>query len=234
MGGLNSGRFGRRSDSLLDSDCIRVRLSELRRAGLLSPAIDACVRASPRLPIEVELNGDDASEFRVRLSIGTNTGPMSWVIQREGPHVPAAKWLSETSLFVRLATTRPTYGGLRYWFVCPRSGCRRRCEVLYRPKGCNARAFACRECYHVKYVSQRLGAGYRAERHAERFMRRLAVGPSGAFQRPPGMHVRTYARLLAEVERFVDAAWELQPLGRYVMRLSQGSLGFEQNLSKSE
>ena len=40
---------------------------------------------------------------------------------------------------VRLTTTTPHYGGKRWWFICPSSGCGRRVGVLYSGK-----AFACR------------------------------------------------------------------------------------------
>lgn len=212
MGGLNSGRFGRRSASLLDSECIRVRLSDLRRAGLISSRSGVRLRATPSLPVEVELNGDDRHDLRARLSIGTDTGPSSWIVRREGPHVPPADWLSDTSLFVRLTTTRPTYGGTRYWFVCPRRDCGRRCEALYHPKGCNARAFACRRCHGVRYFSQRIGAPRRAERRADRCVRRLVSNTQGDFQRPRGMHRATYTRLIGERTRFVNLAWATSSL----------------------
>src|SRR5882724_619324 len=35
------------------------------------------------------------------------------------------------SLNVKLTTTQPYYGGTRYWFVCPRTGCGRRIAKLY-------------------------------------------------------------------------------------------------------
>lgn len=221
MGGLNSGRFGRRSSSLLESDCIPVRISELRRAGIISSRADARIGATSHLPVEVELNGDDHQELRARLSIGTDTGQSSWIVPREGPHVPPAEWLSDTSLFVRLTTTRPTYGGARYWFVCPRRECARKCEVLYRPRGCNARAFACRQCHSIRYVSQRLSSGYRAERRAEKLLRRAIVGPDGWVQRPRGMHRRTYAALLSELEYHVERAWASQPLGHMLRGLDR-------------
>ena len=222
MGGLNSGRSGRRSYALLDSDCVRVRFSDLRRAGLIPSRAYARLGVTPHVPIEVELNGDDSHRLRARMSIGTDTGPSSWIVPREGPHVPPAEWLSEASLFVGLTTTRPTYGGARYWFVCPRQDCGCRCEALYRPRGCNARAFACRSCYRVKYISQRLGAGYRAERRAERLMKSLIVGADGRLQRPSGMHRRTFARACRQVEELTRSAWARQPIGRYLVRLASG------------
>lgn len=60
---------------------------------------------------------------------------------------------------IYLTTTPCTYGGERYWFVCPAvvngKSCNRRVGVLYKPKyGCPY--FACRHCYNLTYESSNL------------------------------------------------------------------------------
>jgi hypothetical protein len=56
---------------------------------------------------------------------------------------------------VRLTTTRPRFGGLRWWFVCPLivggRPCERRVGKLYLPPG--ARYYGCRRCYGLTYKS---------------------------------------------------------------------------------
>jgi hypothetical protein len=56
---------------------------------------------------------------------------------------------------VRLTTTRPPFGGLRWWFVCPlvKGGvaCGRRVCKLYLPP--DARYFGCRRCHELTYTS---------------------------------------------------------------------------------
>ena len=56
---------------------------------------------------------------------------------------------------VRLVTTRPTYGGLRWWFVCPlrrpEGGPARRAGKLYLPPG--GRYFGSRDAYTLTYTS---------------------------------------------------------------------------------
>jgi hypothetical protein len=56
---------------------------------------------------------------------------------------------------LRLTTTRPRFGGLRWWFVCPLvvSGraCGRRVAKLYLPPG--GRFFGCRHCHDLTYTS---------------------------------------------------------------------------------
>ena len=56
---------------------------------------------------------------------------------------------------VRLQTTRPYFGGQRWWFTCPLfvNGfkCDRRVRKLYLPP--SARYFGCRHCYNLTYRS---------------------------------------------------------------------------------
>jgi hypothetical protein len=58
---------------------------------------------------------------------------------------------------IALNSTRPFFGGLRHWFVCPLSGdhgrCNQRSRVLYIPPG--ASLFGCRACYDLTYQSCR-------------------------------------------------------------------------------
>jgi hypothetical protein len=56
---------------------------------------------------------------------------------------------------VRLTTTRPHFGGLRWWFLCPLLAdgwpCLRRVGKLYLPPG--AWYFGCRQCHDLTYTS---------------------------------------------------------------------------------
>ena len=56
---------------------------------------------------------------------------------------------------VPLVTTRPRFGGLRWWFVCPLvvggRPCGRRAGKLYLPPG--GRYFGCRRCHELTYES---------------------------------------------------------------------------------
>ena len=51
---------------------------------------------------------------------------------------------------VQITTTRPNYGGERYWFVCPRCG--RIVASLYGDK-----YFLCRHCQNLTYKTQQIG-----------------------------------------------------------------------------
>lgn len=56
---------------------------------------------------------------------------------------------------IQLVTTRPRFGGLRWWFICPLvihgKPCARRVGKLYLPPG--GRYFGCRHCYNLTYTS---------------------------------------------------------------------------------
>jgi hypothetical protein len=53
---------------------------------------------------------------------------------------------------VGLTTTPCRFGGVRYWFICPLSGCERRVGKLYKASGGNY--FGCRHCYDLSYESR--------------------------------------------------------------------------------
>jgi hypothetical protein len=54
---------------------------------------------------------------------------------------------------IALTRTRPNFGGLRWWFLCPGSEqpCGRRCHKLYLPAG--GVGFACCLCHGLVYSS---------------------------------------------------------------------------------
>ncbi|MBY0231036.1 MAG: hypothetical protein K2W96_17255 [Gemmataceae bacterium] len=65
------------------------------------------------------------------------------------------KEIGSEDYFVGLTTTRPNYGGLRWWFVCPLVvrgvPCERRAAKLHLPP--RARYFGCRQCHGLTYTS---------------------------------------------------------------------------------
>jgi hypothetical protein len=50
---------------------------------------------------------------------------------------------------IKLDRTSPNYGGVRWWFICPRCG--RRVTLLHRPS--HTYYFFCRYCYDLTYSS---------------------------------------------------------------------------------
>jgi len=101
---------------------------------------------------------------------------------------------------IHLTRTPCHCGNARPWFLCP--VCHRRVGLLYLRGG----RFACRRCQHVAYAvqsSDRLDALWRRQAKIEN---RLGEH----WQRPKGMRLRTYDRLMAalvDCEERRDAAF---------------------------
>ena len=107
---------------------------------------------------------------------------------------------------VRLAWTDCTLGGRRAWLLCPARGCGRRVALLYIG---GSGIFACRHCYKLAYASQWETTDDRAARRADRIRDRLGWEAgilNGEGDKPKGMHWRTFERLHAEHNDFVNAS----------------------------
>jgi hypothetical protein len=95
---------------------------------------------------------------------------------------------------VYLATTRPHFGGLRWWFLCPHLN--RRVRKLYLPLG--GRHFWSRRAYRLAYASQRETVHDRAMRRARKLYLRLGGDPADDTypHKPTRMRWITYNRLM--------------------------------------
>jgi hypothetical protein len=93
-----------------------------------------------------------------------------------------------------LATSRPPFGGLRWWFVCPREN--RRVRKLHVALG--GRHFWSRRAYELAYASQRETKYDRALRRARKLRLRLGGDPADDEypDKPPRMRWATYNRLM--------------------------------------
>ena len=89
-----------------------------------------------------------------------------------------------------VATSRPPFGGLRWWFVCPHLN--RRVRKLYLPLG--GRHFWSRRAYELAYASQRETKYDRALRRARK---QIDDKIFLATSRPPfgGLHGGSCARI---------------------------------------
>ena len=101
---------------------------------------------------------------------------------------------------VPITWTPCALGGRRPWFCCEarRNGsyCGRRVALLYSTGG----GFACRHCHDLSYQSQSETPRLRSIRRVREIRMRLGAGFSFAEpfpDKPPGMHWKTYGRLLA-------------------------------------
>jgi hypothetical protein len=103
---------------------------------------------------------------------------------------------------VWLTTTRPQFGGSRYWFLCPSTG--RRAAKLYLPLG--GHRFLSRAAYRLGYASQPETIGDRLTRKARKIIRRMGFDPNEweVPPKPKRMRWRTYERLVERIETIVS------------------------------
>lgn len=194
MGGFGSGSF-RRSSRLTSRHFSSIDVAVVRRSGVLAGLPERCRVESSQL-IDLEIVATDGG-YTFRVVLGSNTG---YGFDTIGPVLDRRFWLSRDSMFVQLVSSAPHFGGVRYWFLCPRPTCRRRCRVLYREKRTNARALACRRCYPFVYATQRMSPKARNQRRIDRIASQLVVAPDGRISRPKWMRQRKYDRLVATIE----------------------------------
>ena len=128
-------------------------------------------------------------------------------LQRNGPLIPGMNAVTLAHggkrYAVALEWTSCNYGGLRAWFRCP--CCSRRAAIIYGGAG----QFACRQCHKLGYPCQLESPADRAARRADAIRRRLGWEAGilrGTGGKPKGMRWRTYDRLTAEHDTFVQVA----------------------------
>lgn len=199
MGGSGSGRYGGRPTSEATASFV-LDIAWLRRAGL---------RAGIVATISMNWTSSWDGELAVELGIDTRN-PGSAMI--EARHITRDSERQEISYAVRLTTTRPPLGGLRWWFICPATG--GLCAKLFLPLG--GRRFLSRAGYRLGYACQRETKASRLQRKARKLNR--ALGGDGEYgsptpPKPKGMHRQTYERTAAQLEAIeaaADRAWLLE------------------------
>jgi hypothetical protein len=117
------------------------RQGVLKAGGRFAGSWRWAYRDGSAFSVNYETNTLDPSSPFVRLWY-------SWVRRSTGEQDSA-------DYLVKLTTTRPQFGGVRWWFICPlvASGhpCNRRVGKLYKPP--NNRYFGCRHCHDLTYTS---------------------------------------------------------------------------------
>lgn len=116
------------------------------------------------------------------LTIGPPRGPLrdsegAWYWDQYGWLVQYSVSASESTLhlsfnhgkavhqYIQLKSTEPNFGGVRWWFLCPK--CHGRISHLHRPS--YTYYFFCRHCYDLSYESAQS-----SRRRSERFFHRIA------------------------------------------------------------
>lgn len=200
MGGPGSGWHSRGSRYLTVEACYKLDLADLARAGFLSHGGYKVTgpwswttrgghRDGEETTVQVEIDLRDLAAPRFAIFYGTKVGE------------------AEEALGIRgeLVTTRPQFGGVRYWYQCPR--CWRRVRVLYAYAARGRERFSCRRCQGLRYYAHNESRPERLHRRARKLYRR-AGSPDGAepWQKPKWMRWATFSRLVLEGRDAQDTA----------------------------
>ena len=200
MGGFGSGSEPR-SGRFTTSDVHSLDIRGVTQWDLF-PELDRPLGARFAAPVELEVVAIDG-DYDARVWVGTRTGYGFGIRDNE---VVRSRWLADTSMFIAITCTLPHLGGRRFWFICPRSDCQRRCRILYREPHTNARAFACRRCYRLGYRSQRMGRMDRIAARADKEARKLIQTERGELLPRKRMRRRTFERIAIKVLELDRAA----------------------------
>ncbi len=191
MGGFGSGRRG----------------GTMTAEGMASYTIDIKSLA-PLLQQEKCLTGEKhfaAGRFPVVLTVDLTTERYCFVELIHPTRDPREGDRLITDI-VYLAWTVPTFGGRRWWFLCPQTA--RRVTKLFLPAG--GWHFWSREAHGLGYACQRDDRFGRFQRRAATLNRQLGGKGWATWDRPPPkpkwMRWRTYDRKRERWERVVEKA----------------------------
>jgi hypothetical protein len=142
----------------------------------------------------------DGDDFPIVTEIDTSD---QWASFVELSHHTRTYTAEQQTYRVRLLATPQPYGGVRWWFLCPRLG--RRTVKLYLPLG--GHRFWSRAAYSLGYGCQREDRAYQAQRQAIKAY--SALGGEGNWRsgpppKPKWMRWRTYDRLADKLDRYSD------------------------------
>jgi len=194
MGGYGSGRSGGRPTV---ESALRLDIDDMMRWG--------GIRAGSHLGGEMRFNFYD-DEIDVKFESRVGDPGDSWLRLQYVVHDYWSGEGCEIDDKIFLATSRPPFGGLRWWFVCPREN--RRVRKLHLPLG--GRHFWSRHAYELAYASQRETKFDRALRRGRKLRLRLGGDPADDEypDKPPRMRRATYNRLMDRLVAADGAAEE--------------------------
>ena len=189
MGGNGSGRWHWHSKATTAEECRSLDVGRWVREGIVRPD----TRCWGGWKWTNSYTGEQTAS--IGYEVNTISTP-AWV-RLSYTVTPQSSEPEHYDYKIVLVTTRPHFGGLRWWFVCPLMNegrsCARRVGKLYLPPG--GRYYGCRQCYQLTYESCQESHKY------DSLWRRLGFDP--------------------EVGRLLDS----RVLDRRLARLARGLIG---------
>jgi len=143
MGGYGSGRWGWHCKKTTVEKCLQLDTDRLNREGMLSWGL--------RWLGIWRWTYADGATCSISLEVNTTDQARPWVRL----FYTDKRKEQDVDYRVMLQTTRPHFGGWRWWFTCPLvvngQSCGRRVRKLYLPP--RGLYFGCRHCYDLTYTS---------------------------------------------------------------------------------
>lgn len=189
MGGIGSGNWYRWDTRTTTEEVPQVDIRFLKKKGMLEPGTHG------------NLSWNCGGE---------STGNISFEITHDGIYLKYKyrrfdeEWKHKNE-HITFDWTHCNYGGSRQWLVCPHCG--NRVAIIY---GLDS-GFLCRHCYELPYSSQSEGHIDRMMRKARKIRKRIE-NEGGFFEKPKGMHWKTYNMLVTQesgISLYADKAIEL-------------------------
>jgi hypothetical protein len=187
MGGIGSGGWFRWDTRSTTTGMLQLKISDMVKSGVINP--DSWGKGNWQWTCD-----------------GERTGWIGYEVDTREPWQPSLRLIYNANdepydYTVRLETTQPNYGGIRWWFRCPARGCGRRVAILYGGK-----IFACRKCHNLAYPCQNEDPHWRMQRRAQKICNSLGDGDTYWATPPKGMHRKTYERKLAQMQMYDQIA----------------------------
>ena len=146
MGGYGSGRWGWGPSKITVEDCLTFDLGTLSRDKVLAPGYCGIITWRD------SATGEKTGSIGARVEAGIIDG----LVLRLEYRTTIDGRKEDVEDAIPLESTRPYFGGVRWWFRCMgvgRGTCWRRVAKLHLPPG--GIYFRCRHCYDLTYESCR-------------------------------------------------------------------------------
>jgi hypothetical protein len=190
MGGPGSGRWKRPGRRTVES-CRVLDVNHMLAMGWLQPGwLGTCQLTNGNEVVSIDLRAEVKQLY------------LSWQFAGAGPAIEGDSEREVAAIeIIPIAYAPCPLGGVRPYFLCPGAGCGRRVLKLYLSRSC----FLCRQCGQVVYTSKYERPWQQASRRANKLRQRLGIAGAVVPEKPPGMLVSDYARLLEEMLQSRDA-----------------------------
>ena len=189
-----SERQANRAGQLVEQ-ALTLNIDQLIRAGRLRPGW----RTSGQLSWTATPGRSSSVNFEAYLANWAGHLQLDFVIREET--TGSSRHVRQTIAF---ATTKPRFGGTRWWFVCPST--RERVGRLHLPPG--ATEFLSRRAHGLTYACQTEDRNARLARRSRKLMTRLG-GDAGSHWiplKPHRMRWATYLRYVRQIKALESAA----------------------------